>query len=158
MSFPSSPTNGQSTVVNGINYVYTSATRSWTRSQGSVNSLSILTTLSVGGNITANGFYYSNGSALGGGGTTITVDNFTANGVGTQFTLNTTPLSGNYTMVSLAGTLQPRTGYTVTGNLLTFSSAPPNTAAIEVTSFSAGGGGSSTSSARALGYSLVFGL
>jgi hypothetical protein len=85
------------------------------------------------------------------------VDNFTANGVGTQFTLNTTPSSENYTMVSLAGTLQPRTGYTVTGNLLTFSSAPPNTAAIEVTSFSEGGG-SGTSSARALGYSLVFGL
>lgn len=155
MSFPSSPTNGQSTVVNGINYVYTSATRSWTRSQGSVNSLSILTDLSVGGNITANGFYYSNGSAV--GGVTITADNFTANGVGTQFTLNTTPLSKDYTMVSLAGTLQPRTGYTVTGNLLTFSSAPPNTAAIEVTSFSAGGGGGG-SSAKALGYSLVFGL
>lgn len=31
MAFPSSPTDGQSAVVNGINYVYTAATRSWAR-------------------------------------------------------------------------------------------------------------------------------
>jgi hypothetical protein len=31
MAFPSSPTNGQTAVVNGITYVYASATRSWAR-------------------------------------------------------------------------------------------------------------------------------
>jgi plastocyanin len=82
-------------------------------------------------------------------GTTITVDNFTANGVQTDFTLSTTPDSEAYTMVALAGTLQPRSIYTVTGNVLAFSSAPPNTAPIEVTTFStvmgfgSGGGGGS---------------
>ena len=49
-------------------------------------------------------------------------------------------------MVALAGTLQPRSIYTVTGNVLAFSSAPPNTAPIEVTTFSTvmgfGSGGS----------------
>jgi plastocyanin len=81
-------------------------------------------------------------------GTTITVDNFTANGVQTDFTLSTTPDSEAYTMVALAGTLQPRSIYTVTGNVLAFSSAPPNTAPVEVTTFStvmgfgSGGGGS----------------
>ena len=69
-------------------------------------------------------------------GTTITVDNFTANGVQTAFTLSTTPVSKSYTMVSMAGTLQPRSVYSVAGNVLTFSSAPPNTAPIEVTTFS----------------------
>jgi hypothetical protein len=80
-------------------------------------------------------------------GTTITVDNFTANGVQTAYTLSTTPTSAAYTMVALAGTLQPRSIYSVSGNVLTFSSAPPNTAPIEVTTFStvmgfgSGGGG-----------------
>lgn len=79
-------------------------------------------------------------------GTTITVDNFTANGVATAFTLSTTPTSKSYTMVALAGTLQPRSIYTVSGTTLTFSSAPPATAPIEVTTFSTvmgfGSGGS----------------
>jgi hypothetical protein len=69
-------------------------------------------------------------------GTSITVDNFTANGVQTAFTLSVTPTSKAYTMVSLAGTLQPRSVYSVAGNVITFSSAPPNTAPIEVTTFS----------------------
>lgn len=69
-------------------------------------------------------------------GTNITVDNFVANGIQTDFTLSVTPDSEAYTMVAMAGTLQPRSIYSVTGNVLTFSSAPPNTAPIEVTVFS----------------------
>ncbi len=69
-------------------------------------------------------------------GTTITVDNFTANGVQTDFTLSVTPASELYTLVAMAGTLQPRSVYTLTGNVITFSSAPPNTAPIEITTFS----------------------
>lgn len=69
-------------------------------------------------------------------GTTITVDNFTANGTQTDFTLSVTPESKAFTIVALAGTLQPRTVYNVTGNVLSFSSAPPATAPIEVTTFS----------------------
>ena len=69
-------------------------------------------------------------------GTTITVDNFTANGVQTAFMLSVTPTSEAYTMVAMAGTLQPRTVYSLTGNVITFSSPPPNTAPIEITTFS----------------------
>jgi len=69
-------------------------------------------------------------------GTTINVDNFTANGIQTEFTLSVTPASEAYTMVAMAGTLQPRSIYSLSGNVITFSSAPPNTAPIEVTTFS----------------------
>jgi len=74
----------------------------------------------------------------------VVVDNFTGNGVQTNFTLSVTPTNENYTTVSLAGTFQPRTTYTVSGNVLTFSSAPPNTAPIEVTTY-AGSAGSPAS-------------
>lgn len=69
-------------------------------------------------------------------GTTITVDNFTGNGVETQYTLTVTPTSEAYTMVAMAGTLQPRSVYSLSGNVITFSSAPPATAPIEITTFS----------------------
>jgi len=74
-------------------------------------------------------------------GTSIGVDNFTGNGVETSYTLATTPANANATLVSIAGTFQPRTVYSLTGNVITFSSAPPNTAPIEVTTFTSGGGG-----------------
>jgi len=74
-------------------------------------------------------------------GTSIGVDNFTGNGVETSYTLATTPANANATLVSIAGTFQPRTVYSVAGNVITFSSAPPNTAPIEVTTFTTGGSG-----------------
>ncbi len=74
-------------------------------------------------------------------GTSIGVDNFTGNGVATAYTLSTTPANANATLVSIAGTFQPRTVYSVVGNVITFSSAPPNTAPIEVTTFTTGAGG-----------------
>ena len=74
-------------------------------------------------------------------GTSIGVDNFTGNGVQTAYTLSTTPANVNATLVSIAGTFQPRTVYSLTGNVITFSSAPPNTAPIEVTTFTSGSGG-----------------
>jgi len=47
MAFPTSPTNGQQSVVNGITYQYASATNSWTRIGGTAN------TIIATGNITA---------------------------------------------------------------------------------------------------------
>jgi hypothetical protein len=44
MTFPTSPTNGQTATVNNINYTYDSTTRSWTRQ--------LITNVSVSGNIT----------------------------------------------------------------------------------------------------------
>jgi len=90
---------------------------------------------------TLNGITFSDGTAqttayTGGG--SITVDNFTGNGSQTSYTLSVVPLGIEYTMVSLAGTLQPRTVYSLTTDVLTFSSAPPSGAVIEVTILSSG--------------------
>ena len=77
--------------------------------------------------------------------TTVGADDFTGNGVQTAFTLSSTPTNANYTIVSVGGVVQPKTTYTVSGATLTFSSAPPSTAPIEVTTIntgmSGGGGG-----------------
>jgi Domain of unknown function (DUF4183) len=82
--------------------------------------------------------------------TTVSADDFTGNGVQTAFTLSTTPTNANYTIVSVGGVVQPKTTYTVSGATLTFSSAPPSTAPIEITTIntgitavSGGGGGGS---------------
>jgi hypothetical protein len=81
--------------------------------------------------------------------TTVNVDTFTGDGANTAFTLTATPTSVNYTIVAVGGVFQPRAAYSVSGTTLTFTSAPPNTAAVEVTtilsgvSVSSGGGGGS---------------
>jgi hypothetical protein len=64
------------------------------------------------------------------------VDAFTGDGSNVAFTLATSPAGANYTMVAVQGILQPKSTYTVSGSTLTFSSAPPSTAIIEVTTFS----------------------
>ena len=70
MSFPISPTNGQTAIVNGISYTYSSATRSWLRNG------TLASNIAVNGNVTANnyvisgtGIFYSNGTAFSSGGT-----------------------------------------------------------------------------------------
>ena len=78
---------------------------------------------------------------------TATVDEFTANGTYTTFTLSTTPSSENVTMVAVQGVLQPKSSYSLMGPQLTFDAAPPNTAFIEVTTFSGTGGAGGGSSA-----------
>ena len=47
MAFPTSPTNGQTTTVNGIKYVYASATNSWKKVISSLGNLTVTNTLSV---------------------------------------------------------------------------------------------------------------
>ena len=74
MSFPTSPTNGQVTVVNQVSYQYSSATNSWTRILSTANvitantiavngALTVGTTISAAGNITGS-YYFGNGSQL----------------------------------------------------------------------------------------------
>ena len=73
------------------------------------------------------------------------VDAFTGDGSNVAFTLANTPAGENFTMVAVQGVLQPKTSYSLSGNVLTFSSAPPDTAVIEVTTFGGSvvsGGGS----------------
>jgi hypothetical protein len=75
------------------------------------------------------------------------VDAFTGDGSNVAFTLANTPAGENFTMVAVQGVLQPKTTYSLSGNVLTFSSAPPETAVIEVTTFGGSvvsGGGSSS--------------
>ena len=130
-----------------------------TAAQGNITSVGTLTGLTVSGatvlgsvaNITINGgsnayVLQTDGSGVlswvAQSGTSISVDNFTGDGVVVNYTLTATPANVNSTLVSIAGTFQPRTVYSLAGNVITFSSAPPNTAPIEVTTFAAGGGSS----------------
>ncbi len=61
------------------------------------------------------------------------VDEFIGDGIQTEFLLSTIPAGKNYTFVVLQGIMQPKSTYSVSGAVLTFSSAPPETAFIEVT-------------------------
>ena len=87
----------------------------------------------------------------------VTVDNFTGNGVQTVFTLSTTPIGINQTSVNYNGATVLRTDYTLANANITFSSAPANGSYIEVTTINLTSGGGGTSSAAAVGYSLIFG-
>ena len=68
-------------------------------------------------------------------GTNINIDSFTGDGSDTTFTLSITPVNENNTLVYVAGVYQPKSAYSVSGTTLTFSSAPANSAAIEVATF-----------------------
>ena len=66
-------------------------------------------------------------------------DTFTGNGSTTVFTLSQSALSAKHVLVSVASVLQtPETSYTISGTTLTFSSAPPNGAAITARFFVGG--------------------
>jgi len=107
MSFPTSPTNGQTATLNGITYTYSSANTSWTRVSQSVTSTISLTVLStsqststttgalqvvggvgIGGNIYFNGNLYQNG-VLFTSGSTSTTSTFNITNI-TQSTSTTT--------------------------------------------------------------------
>ena len=62
-----------------------------------------------------------------------TVDSFVGDSLTTSFTLSTTPSGEAYTLVAIGGILQPRSTYTVSGNVLSTSSAVPSNTPIEVT-------------------------
>jgi hypothetical protein len=56
MAFPSSPTNGQTAVVNGITYTYSTTTTAWTRvTGGNISSLSVSGPTTLWGNLTSTG-------------------------------------------------------------------------------------------------------
>jgi hypothetical protein len=145
-----------------------------TAAQPNITSVGILTSLTVSGNVDFYGANVSLGNVSnlhitggtsgyflttdGSGGLswaaqtalTATVDEFTANGSYTTFTLSTTPSSENVTMVAVQGVLQPKSSYSLMGPQLTFDAAPPASAFIEVTTFSGGGGGAGGGGGEAL--------
>lgn len=65
--------------------------------------------------------------------TTISVDNFTGNGVADTYTLSVTPTSVNSVFVNYNGAFVGRGSYSLNGANLTFGSIPANGASIEVT-------------------------
>jgi len=62
----------------------------------------------------------------------VTLSTFTGNGSATSFTLSSTPPSEEYTIVNIQGILQLKSSYTVSGNTITFDSAPANNDLIDV--------------------------
>lgn len=66
------------------------------------------------------------------------VDEFTGDGANVAFTLSVTPTHKNYTFAVVQGIMQPKSSYSVTGAVLTFSSAPPDGAIVEVTTLGLG--------------------
>lgn len=77
----------------------------------------------------------------------ITVDDFTGNGVQTDFTLSVTPGSIDQTTVNYNGVIQLRTGYSLSGANIVFATPPAASSAIEVTTISpaiTGAAGSNT--------------
>jgi hypothetical protein len=62
------------------------------------------------------------------------LDNFTGTGAQTTFTLTASPTDENNSQVYINGIYQQKNTYSlVSGNILTFSTAPPLTSTIEVT-------------------------
>ena len=85
------------------------------------------------GNIRA-GHFIGNGSQLTGMPTLSSdVDEFTGDGANVAFTLSVTPASKNFTFAVVQGIMQPKSSYSVSGAILTFSSPPPLDALVEVT-------------------------
>jgi hypothetical protein len=64
---------------------------------------------------------------------TNTIDPFTGDGNTSNFTLSVTPVSTAFTTVVIDGATQLKSAYSLTGNVLTLSSAPANGVSMEVT-------------------------
>ena len=119
MAFPSSPTNGQFTIQNGIAYTLTN------------NAITLTGTPTIGAVIDIKSTSATNVGVL----TGLVFNSFTGDGTTVNFTLSTTPTNKNYTMVSIGGLTQNKNNYSVSGTTLTFTTAPPNTSPIEVVTF-----------------------
>ena len=71
------------------------------------------------------------GAIAGSGGTAPAVDTMTGDGSDTTLTLTSAPVNENATVVTLDGVVQHKSTYSVSGNTLTFSTAPPSGVAVE---------------------------
>jgi hypothetical protein len=107
MAFPSSPSNGQTAVVNGILYAYSSTNNSWTRQ------VNTLTSLSTGNLITTNGVFWSNGNAYSSGSSSASLT-----GISTFVSNSTVVITANTASTSnSSGALQVNGGVGIQGNL-----------------------------------------
>lgn len=67
--------------------------------------------------------------------TAVSADLFTGNGTQTAFDLTATPSGSGKTLVFVQGVYQEKSTYNISGNTLTFTTAPPDGYTIEVTTF-----------------------
>ena len=82
--------------------------------------------------------------------TSLNVDTYTGDGSFTMKTLTVTPASIAYTLLAIGGVFQPRSAYSLSGAVITFSDPPPNGAIVEVTTIVAGAAGAGGGGASAL--------
>jgi hypothetical protein len=71
----------------------------------------------------------------------VTLDTFTGDGSTTAFNLSTQPLDENHTVIVIEGVTQLKSTYSLSGNTVTFSEAPANGYAIDVTTILGGAKG-----------------
>ena len=112
MSLPLSPTNGQTTTLNNIAYVYSTSTNAWTRSTATTNVTSLNLTSPAPSTSTSTGAL----TVLGGIGVGGSVFANTVNGV---FHSTNNTITGNYTLATgtnamSAGPIVLTTGSTIT--------------------------------------------
>ena len=93
-----------------------------------------------GASIEITTLYNAGGSGTITGALVSTTDTFTGNGSATAYTLAVSPISTNYVFVNIDGVQQQRANYSLVGNTLTFTTAPPNTSKIEITSLTSASG------------------
>lgn len=133
---------------NSAGNIQTIASTQFVSVTGNVTGGNIITLgqVSATGNITGN-YFIGNGALLTGiqsGFLSGTVDDFVGDGSTLAFTLSVIPASENLTSVNINGVSQLKTAYSITGNVITFTSAPVNGSDVEVTTLS----GSATSLAN----------
>jgi hypothetical protein len=90
-------------------------------------------TLTGGNGVTITGTY-PNFTVDSISGSQVIRDLFSGTGVQTDFTLSGTPVDENYTQIYFNGVYQEKSGYTLAGNVVTFSEAPATGLDVEVIS------------------------
>ena len=129
MGFPISPVDGQTTIVNGITYVYSTTSNSWTRVPTTFVNLDVAGNISAGGNISGQNLYTAgeisaignitgnyfigNGSQLTG---IITPANFYANAL-VGNTLSSNVLYSSLTSLGVLSNLSVTGDISTTGNI-----------------------------------------
>ena len=129
------PYNTNSTIVNINGAVQQKSTYSL-----SGNVVTLTEAPRSGTNIEITTLYNAGGSGTITGALVSTTDTFTGNGSATAYTLTVSPSSTNYVFVNIDGVQQQRANYSLVGSTLTFTTAPPNTSKIEITSLTSASG------------------
>jgi hypothetical protein len=129
------PYNTNSTIVNINGAVQQKSTYSL-----SGNIVTLTEAPRSGASIEITTLYNAGGSGTITGALISTTDTFTGNGSTTGYTLTVTPISTNYVFVNIDGVQQQRANYSLVGSTLTFTTAPPNSSKIEITSLTSASG------------------